>query len=89
MPCLRGRGNTSDSLDIAESYAKLGLIDPLQNLRNKRHYIFHGTRDAFIHFGEFLVDFCLLQQLLCVRDLLPRRQTQSVQVFEFKMTYSM
>lgn len=52
MPCLRGRGNTSDSIDTAEKYASSGLIDPLENLKEKRHYIFHGTQDTFIHFGK-------------------------------------
>lgn len=51
---FRGRGNTSESIQTAEKYAAAGLIDPLSNLVEKRHYIFHGTQDTFIHFGNFL-----------------------------------
>lgn len=58
MPCLLGRGNTSDSVRSAEKYATAGLIDSLDNLREKRHYIYHGTQDAFIHFGKSWIYSC-------------------------------
>lgn len=51
VPCLRGRVNISESVDRAKEYAREGLLDPLENLQKRKHYIHHGSRDVIIHFG--------------------------------------
>lgn len=55
VPCLRGRKNISESVDKAREYAQEGFIDPLENLKVRKHYLHHGTRDVIINVGKFLL----------------------------------
>ncbi|CAL8108995.1 unnamed protein product [Orchesella dallaii] len=52
VPCLRGRRNVSESVDKAREYDRDGFIDPLENLKSRRHYLHHGSRDVIIHFDN-------------------------------------
>ncbi|ODM98786.1 hypothetical protein Ocin01_07902 [Orchesella cincta] len=52
VPCLRGRKNVSESVDKAREYDRDGLIDPLENLKARKHYLHHGSRDVIIHFDN-------------------------------------
>lgn len=52
VPCLRGRRNISESVEKAKEYALDGLIDPLENLKERKHYLHHGKRDVIIHVGK-------------------------------------
>jgi len=104
MPCLRGRGNTSDSVQSAKRYAAagnlknnsfypdlfakfltIGLIDPLESLKDKRHYIFHGTQDTFIHFGKKKLEFYFVfhRHLNCFNF-----SDNGLRVYEFFKTFS-
>ncbi|XP_021950435.2 uncharacterized protein LOC110847745 isoform X1 [Folsomia candida] len=52
IPCLRGWGNSTDSIRLAHLFANANLIEPLDHMRHKRHYIFHGNADPVIHFDS-------------------------------------
>jgi poly(3-hydroxybutyrate) depolymerase len=50
-PCMQGPAsdlNASDFETKADANAAAGVIDPLENLRRQRIYLFHGTNDTVV-----------------------------------------
>jgi poly(3-hydroxybutyrate) depolymerase len=53
-PCMQGPASDLDIDDFvkkADANAASGAIDPLDNLRRQRIYLFHGTNDAVVYKG--------------------------------------
>lgn len=53
--------NCTDAIDAAEAYSILGSIDPVENLKNSRVYVYHGSKDSTVESGTNISreNFCM------------------------------
>jgi hypothetical protein len=44
--------NTSFAIEMIRQYSVNGQIDPVENLKDAKVYIYHGTKDTTVYPGE-------------------------------------
>lgn len=46
--------NVTEAIEMAETFSLLGSIDPVENLRNSKVYVYHGAKDTTVESGNLI-----------------------------------